>query len=66
MVAGYPRFPVLIRYLVSTRGDLDFLDRPADASGLAAFTDAMDRGLADQQVWADFLSSNEFFVKISS
>ena len=43
--------------------DLDFLDRPADATGLAEFTVAMDLGLTDQQVWADFLSSNEFFAK---
>lgn len=45
--------------------DLDFLDRPADTAGLEMFTAAMDQGLTDQQVWADFLSSNEFFAKTS-
>ncbi|HJT33292.1 MAG TPA: DUF4214 domain-containing protein [Pirellulales bacterium] len=43
--------------------DLDFLDRPSDPSGLAAFTNAMDNGLTEQQVWADFMSSDEFFAK---
>lgn len=43
--------------------DLDFLDRPADAGGLAAYTAQLDAGVLDQVVWAQFLASDEFFAK---
>jgi hypothetical protein len=45
--------------------DLDFLDRPADAGGLSAFTAALDAGVLDQVVWANMISSDEFYAKIS-
>ncbi|HEX5446523.1 MAG TPA: DUF4214 domain-containing protein, partial [Pirellulales bacterium] len=48
---------------VSYLDDLDFLDRPADPAGVAAFTASLDHGMAEQQIWADFLSSDEFFAK---
>jgi hypothetical protein len=43
--------------------DLDFLDRPADPTGLANFTAAQDQGTPDQEVWALMLASQEFFDK---
>ncbi|HEX7447899.1 MAG TPA: DUF4214 domain-containing protein, partial [Pirellulales bacterium] len=67
LVGGYYRSPVdnndRSDTAVSFLDDLDFLDRPADLNGLAAFTAALDHGTAEQQIWADFLSSDEFFAK---
>ena len=67
-VAGYYQSPVDAndRFVATPFiDDLDFLDRPADPTGQAAFTTAMDHGLADQQAWADFLASDEFFAKVA-
>jgi hypothetical protein len=43
--------------------DFDFLDRQADAGGLAAYTAALDHGALDQEIWALILSSDEFVAK---
>ncbi|HEV3343343.1 MAG TPA: DUF4214 domain-containing protein [Pirellulales bacterium] len=66
-VAGYYQSPVDQNDRASSAvpfiNDLDFLDRPADPAGLAAFSAALDHGVFDQEVWALMLASQEFFNK---
>jgi hypothetical protein len=66
-VAGYYQSPADLNNRddnsVPFINDLDFLDRPADATGLANFTAALDNGALDQEVWALMLASQEFFNK---
>ncbi|HEU5431669.1 MAG TPA: DUF4214 domain-containing protein, partial [Thermomicrobiales bacterium] len=58
---GNDRFAATTPYL----DDLDFLDRSADAGGLAAFTDELDHSAADQQIWAKMMASDEFYAKVA-
>lgn len=68
-IAGYYQSPTDADGEATTAApfidDLDFLDRAADPSGLAAFTAAREHGTSDQQIWATMMASDEFFAKIA-
>lgn len=68
--AGSARQTIAAQIIASQESERDFialsyqrlLHRPADAAGLDAWTAAMQQGLTDEQVIADFLGSNEFYL----
>lgn len=68
-IAGYYQSPTDLDGAATTAApfidDLDFLDRAADPTGLAAFTAAREHGTSDQQIWATMMASDEFFAKIA-
>ena len=43
---------------------MQFLNRPADPSGLDAFTNALQRGLSNEQIAVLLLSSAEYFARV--
>jgi hypothetical protein len=72
LAAGVTRTNVAAGILASLESDQDlvagwypeFLRRPVDPSGLATFTQALQRGFSQEQILIDILSSNEYFNRV--